>query len=1514
MDFAYYINMMFNRYLFISLFIVSGFLVQADTHSGKGMGQHIPGDSSFQDFAPSKITEEHVKQLEAIIFGARVEREQWENKREDAKDLRHLFPDLYKSNIKQATDREKSARALRGLFSTPYGTNLRKTLGHQIRHFPIEALIFYAAIGATMFRKSLIDSHGLAYDRRDDPMWLENFAYEFTSPVGIFSFFCFVLASGATRHIYSKGTTLYANHRYPVRQQIGSVLKGDSLKPRPRVILGGAGAFSGQLGMALGLMASNIVHEWHTMRFHNPLITKCIDTSAHTTIPKDKKMACDFAYDEFSKNAWSWAPMLGSMLTASILAHNLVSVGKRGLARSGIAKAVKAGSNHNLVSVGKRGLARSGIAKAVKAGSNLLFFGGPTTWFTRGLVGPLLNWFGRHRIGSRFIHLYAFMEVDDGITHPLFDKYITEPMKARYVSAGTADFVEAHHNVNYLTEALSCPAGNNTCNYHPSLMALHKTANNFDHWRSHKMMTAQFAQHNWTAYVSKTLGAFDIAYEFYKLIFRAKTKATGELEQINYFGHNIAEDEAILAFQKMRQHIESSANSNLSYPLGEQSVISIEKPSRFLKEEHKLQALLPNDDEETHLAILTSLFSVADPIKAVLSDEKLKAWDQKLKPLYGSEWDHAFNKEIQKLRNQITVFRQKGIEPGSLEEETISKAEGKLPTQVRKNLRDRALSAGAQYLHWIVTRKTSHNRGLSSYLLTQKQEQYTVQTKRLLALKGLEKPNCDNVSEAEQTEIQELSLKISQKDRDFIAYIITTRDNLCSRESLLKAQHESFTLSNNCVCDTNESKKLLTTSYFAENPSVLPHNICSPANIDKGTLWANYRQTQNRRIEGVCRGLFNQSNGESADVPLHFQILFGQLKEQPAQLPVEVKKAIHLLGADSIFAQLYELGYQIKPLAHGRPLITEVNKIYDEREQEGGVKYHPRQVGTLQTPHIMDFLLVSAVCGPDLTTHKQHQQNRALWTQSEEQAQSQSNPVPINTQPDSIAQGVVAHSQQLAQKFEEQTKQEVLKDEERRIMEKTTAILGRDIPVFNNNWFRKTFGGQASYFFPPRMTTMDEKDRRAICSGVYSQDLHGVVKNIYDSHFKVGDKEYTSLLEVVKDHIGLKGVSSAEVFEKWWSENVIPYRFAFRATAQWEHQHVVQAKFFKALFQNNINTSATMDSQLYPSNSVNPSATEDTTDSACEEQSGPFVSVWDKVSCFSKGWFTKTGLITSAKISAETKEGTDFYTESYKTKTFSDSSATHQEYELNLPEGFFHNVYFEAHYWADILLHFAKKRNQYFIREKGEEYRELLNIEKLELGLDKIISLLKVSDSCLKEKEELGSVWYKSLINEQTPFFDIPDTDKDEAQKECRKWLLSWKEGLADKRINPLCDEGDEITPKNSVEGFWKTLCDVVAYQGLYIDMNKLIDFKTGRIGQEQNENFNRLKAEENQHEAFSYWTNRFDYTSGKDSPVVPLPDQIINYSLGRLYDLMETVQYQATMTDLIFYTPQVKSAIESPL
>ena len=356
---------------------------------------------------------------------------------------------------------------------------------------------------------------------------------------------------------------------------------------------------------------------------------------------------------------------------------------------------------------------------------------------------------------------------------------------------------------------------------------------------------------------------------------------------------------------------------------------------------------------------------------------------------------------------------------------------------------------------------------------------------------------------------------------------------------------------------------------------------------------------------------------------------------------------------------------QMKPEAQGMHMIVGGNELYQVKAESYDVNYHPDRLRMLSTPGFMDFVIASTVCGPDPKEVKE---------------------------------------------LTEEQMTDLLKDKD-----KSLEDIMDSVPVFGSfisgvDWIA---GSGSSYaFYPPRITTLDEKTRLAICSGAYNRGS-GIVEDLYDGHFPVGDKVYSNLLHLVLDHIGFKDgeteISSMEEFDRWWVEKIVPYMAVFSEAADQEYKRIVKHDFMGPLFMTDVEETAIASYLVTDSSSLHDVNSSDT-------------SEWDHISKLSKKWFGKHNHLYS---------GYDSHFGSVRPLV---------TYNVNLPKGVFQNMHFEVLYWSDMILHFAKKKNipderMWKLEEALKQFAGEFNVS--ECSVVDIECQKKWADKFLKEGGEL---------------------------------------------------------------------------------------------------------------------------------------------------------------------------------
>ena len=87
-------------------------------------------------------------------------------------------------------------------------TRLGPRMVGALKGFPLEAIVFYAAIGASMWTKDLSPRFATlnpgVQNGREDPQWVDTWVPRVHLSIGVFSFLCFVLTSNVTQYAYTQ--------------------------------------------------------------------------------------------------------------------------------------------------------------------------------------------------------------------------------------------------------------------------------------------------------------------------------------------------------------------------------------------------------------------------------------------------------------------------------------------------------------------------------------------------------------------------------------------------------------------------------------------------------------------------------------------------------------------------------------------------------------------------------------------------------------------------------------------------------------------------------------------------------------------------------------------------------------------------------------------------------------------------------------------------------------------------------------------------------------------------------------------------------------------------------------------------------------------------------------------------------------------------------------------------------------------------------------------------------------
>ena len=210
----------------------------------------------------------------------------------------------------------------------------------QIRNLPATTLMFYAAMGASMYLLPSVTSHVVNDGLAHSPTGLSDFTEMVSTPMGLISFAAFVVVSGGVGLGISKASRFYNSYFEKNALQSRQRLKtmntagmnlGSSMEPdlkkleahRRAVIRNVKGLSLMRLPLALsaGLIASSIVYEFGA----DPNVKICKDgmRDKENRLVNDWLTACDKAYSDWavSKKLKQWGPGLAALVGVAAGMH-----------------------------------------------------------------------------------------------------------------------------------------------------------------------------------------------------------------------------------------------------------------------------------------------------------------------------------------------------------------------------------------------------------------------------------------------------------------------------------------------------------------------------------------------------------------------------------------------------------------------------------------------------------------------------------------------------------------------------------------------------------------------------------------------------------------------------------------------------------------------------------------------------------------------------------------------------------------------------------------------------------------------------------------------------------------------------------------------------------------------------------------------------------------------------------------------------------------------------------------
>ena len=1073
------------------------------------------------------------------------------------------------------------------------GRSLRST----VRGYFVEGLVYTTVMGASMYETAKREQ--LLYGGRTNPVWMEDFLNEIHSPIGIFALFCFFFFSGETNYLYAKllldgfvfkrgpfkGYTI--KPLMPIErteQRLVHLRKNWMFYGRRKESLlslrraGYVGSrmgrrfvhgFGRSLSLAAGMTASDIVHEIEYVFGHSTNFKRCRDAAINS---EDATSACELFWggkwwqgvwiaDVFEGNTEmgsvlrSFLPNVLSLVTASLISHAITQSGRAVLVGGAslsipfvkgltirvvqnipIEATIKGLGRFDLIPGAAEVRAIKGlvtislyfvpITAKVNVGGRII--GGLSQMLSKFLsrsapvaraqvvrntvglqrstvIGPvqprwLSIWNGIKSFFSRATRLFVFFKTDELITTPMFNR-MKDNMKATEL-VGTIETFEQYYQDNPYTAHVICRDTSQgkpkACWYHPRIVSLFKISNGFDRWRLHQIEEAASAQMNWVRYVSNAIGYFEYTYKTYRELFQFE-KEDNRFDDRSFYVVDLIQ--MLEVSVSIVQDIETYFQNHPQIPFVDIQFfgdVVAYSPSSFLKSDINWDR-----SEGYHLSVLRGLFrsfadldsidSFYENWTAVFMDEKEKIDESVDRQEVVNEFKERLDAYFRIWEKIIVIaIAQEDVEPS---EAVIKFYNGfkKLKNDYKNKFRKHVKALGEEDIY---DDEFSSTEG--AHRLTVALSEHFRRVDRGLKYIEVEIERLDVQSDAGQY----LAFRSS---------IVEIWSQLLGSER----QKQFYTL--------------LDEYYFDRYFEYLAENTLGQRVLAAGFQYLNELIRRKTRTRGFLNssyvGMTRQRESEGLYVP------------DPA-LPVFYK-----LGPDNIFARLYAKTFvdEGESFEQINPYIQSMRGIEMSNQElpETGYK-HPKHLKRLYTPYVTDFIVASALCGPDL-----------------------------NTEGDL---DVLGHIQDILSYPDPQTAFEI--DFANQSLDDVINLL----PVFDHKspaLIHHFFGSGLSYgFYPPRIVHLEsESEREAICNG-FKYDFTSETPyhaDIYDGYFPVGDRVYDNILHLVLDSLKRSGFSSGEEFDRWWDSQVRPYYDLFVMAMEREYENVSRY-FIKPLFHTGTST------------------------------------------------------------------------------------------------------------------------------------------------------------------------------------------------------------------------------------------------------------------------------------------------------------------------------------------------------
>ena len=829
----------------------------------------------LKQFKPSKITEADVKNLEKRLLQT----------------IRHhlgaeqIVRDEYGQKV-----RDDNGKVKREWVRGPMAK-----IRHQTRHFPSEAFVFYSAIGATMFTQAYYESRLM--DGRTNPDWVSGLYHELTSPVGLFSFYCFLLASGQTGMLVAKGLQL--EKRMAALQAQRMIVKEAGkitpafLKEHKKALqqLSWHSTVANQLGLAIGIMASNVVTElYYTIQ--KPSFKHCMDSlrspREQTLSSQNQELQCDLFWEELGSTASTWIPAVYSVVSASLISSKVMHwVQTGGRKVKGTIPFIK-NLTFNMKEETQKKLIASQVGKYL-----ILPARTAAIKLTQGLM--------------KFANLFMFMEIDQQITHKIFDpinkrghigaiNYLFGVRGASAVSGGhlgdlrnsIEDFTKKYLQMNPDEDSLNCEE--DECQYHPILTAAHQNAQQFSQLRQYLSLIPMGAYNQWLLYINNAIGSAIAAEDIY-------TSLVSAVAQIN----------------RNSQAPEQADSTDTDSPSTQSVPALFNQEHYFISEEDSLV-----DHEPTLLKDMRKT-----PTEISELEETITRLEQELENTANLEQSLA-----QDLEDNSDFV--KAANDRSNKFEAISEAKNQIAAAKKFHLFDEVLDELREY-------KNTHNINCQNQTMSLPTVSLGISRHRNSGYYFLELPT------------------------DQAVLLWSDARRVCILERMFNTAYSSDVepFYPDRASAQQQAEDIIRTTMGAKIANAGELHIWSLDLLRKRILSAGL-ELLDHVSKDKRSGIYKQEYGSTLVVPALFGV-------EHLITPSEAESArIDEMIEEDFFVKLHKKMKSIKSYPRGELYTQKLNDHYKTVSEQAGYQYEPAFLGlNMFRPHIMDFILPSFLCGQD---------------------------------------------------------------------------------------------------------------------------------------------------------------------------------------------------------------------------------------------------------------------------------------------------------------------------------------------------------------------------------------------------------------------------------------------------------------------------------------------------------------------------------------------------------------------